>query len=138
MEEEAEMESAEEERFEARTTASRTKRACKLRFRTFETISLLQAPPEGPAAALPFAFEGDDGACAFRAARICGGATVVFGASLWTRTSEELEGSDDVGRARSMAPLKVSNKTRTSPVKDEIFFVRNISVGVGKNFCTSS
>lgn len=47
-------------RFDASTRASKTKRACKFRFRTFVTISLLLVVP-APFGRLPFVFGEAEG-----------------------------------------------------------------------------
>lgn len=85
--------------------------------------------------------EVEEGVYALRAARICAGVTVGAGVSSGLFPSVGVgEGREeaDAITARSIAPLRTSNKLRTSPVRAATFFVRSINVGAGKNFFTSA
>lgn len=84
--------------------------------------------------------EVEEGVYALRAAKICVGVTVGAGVSRGLFSTVEVgEGREaDAITARSIAPLRTSNKLRTSPVRAATFFVRSINVGAGKNFFTSA
>lgn len=114
-----------------------TSRACKWRFRTIVAISLLQAViPGAIGEAVDVEIFGPEveGAYDFIADRICEGVTATAGI---LSESEKVEESLDAGTARSIAPLRTSNRTRTSPVRAETFFDRSMRAGAERSLLTS-
>ena len=135
-------------RLVARTRERRTSRAWMPRLWTLVAISLFPAPP---LAAVDGEMDVDvvkddervgvmeEGAYALSAASMWVGVTATMAAGVFNGLSSvlvsvgvELEGGE--ATARSIAPLRTSNKLLTSPVNAATFFVRSVIVGVGRNF----
>ena len=110
----------------AKRSANSARRAWRPRLRTLMTVSLLVAPLTDDEVIAGATL--DDGAYALRAARICAGDT---GGVL-------LSVAGGCVTARSIALRRTSNRERTSPVCAAIFLERRVSVGNGRNRCTST
>lgn len=122
--------------FDASNRATMTSCACNPRLRTFVAVSLFAPAFPADEDVKEERVGAEEGACALSAERMCAGVTTGAGAFNGLNSgAEEAEAEVD---AISIATRRTSNRERTSPVCDAIFFVSSVSVGNGKNFLAAA